>query len=61
MLDASGNPITYEEYYLPKSPGDTTKWGTNRLVVGSDGNAYVTTTHYGQTGNPPFVFIGQAN
>jgi guanyl-specific ribonuclease Sa len=56
-VDAAGNPIIYKEYYLPKSPGETTKWGTNRLVVGSDGNAYASTTHYGQSGNPPFVHI----
>ena len=57
-LDAAGNPIAYSEYYLPKSRGDTTKWGANRLVVGSDGNSYSTTTHYGQSGNPPFVHVG---
>lgn len=57
--DAFGNPITYREYYLPKNPGETTKWGGNRLVVGSDGSVYVTTTHYGQSGNPPFVYVGE--
>lgn len=56
--NAEQKPITYREYYLPKSPGDTTKWGPNRLVVGSDGNVYVTTTHYGQSGDPPFVYVG---
>ncbi len=58
-LDAAGKQITYHEYYLPKNPGDNTKWGANRLVVGSDGSVYVTTTHYGQSGNPPFVYIGK--
>lgn len=55
---ADGTPITYQEYYLPKSPGDSTRWGTNRLVVGSDGRVYLTTTHYGESGDPPFVYLG---
>jgi len=58
QVDAEGNPITYSEHYLPKDLGDQSTWGANRLVVGSDGNAYVTTTHYGQSGSPPFVYVG---
>jgi len=56
-VDESGVPVTYTEYYLPKSPGDSTRWGANRLVVGTDGKTYLSTTHYGQRGNPPFVRI----
>ncbi len=55
---ADGTPITYQEYYLPKSPDDESRWGTNRLVVGSDERVYITTTHYGEVGEPPFVYLG---
>ena len=53
----SGKPITYEEYYLPKSAGQPGNFGSNRIVVGSDGNVYATTTHYGQNGGTPFVHL----
>ena len=47
----NGDPLptgnTYQEYYVPKGPGDLTKWGPRRLVMGSDGSAWYTWDHYG--------------
>jgi hypothetical protein len=59
--DAAGNPITYEEYDLghhgERVVGDV---GPNRLIVGSDGNVYITNTHYGEGGAiPPFYYLGK--
>ena len=33
--DSLGKNITYKEYYLPKSTGDTTNWGAKRLIAPS--------------------------
>ncbi len=47
----------YQEYRLPPSPGQSGA-GTNRIVVDiNTGATYLTWTHYGTAGNPPFVRI----
>ncbi|PSJ42216.1 polymorphic toxin-type HINT domain-containing protein [Allosphingosinicella deserti] len=52
-----GPTSPYAEYRVAPSPG-TSGAGTNRVVVNSQtGEAYYTWTHYGDTGNPPFVQI----
>lgn len=44
-IDSSGNPIIYKEYDVnPYVPG--VNRGAERLVIGSDGNAYKTVDHY---------------
>jgi guanyl-specific ribonuclease Sa len=44
-IDSSGNPIVYKEYDVnPRQPG--VNRGSERIVVGSDGNAYYTSDHY---------------
>ncbi|MGH3564351.1 MAG: ribonuclease domain-containing protein [Mycobacterium sp.] len=44
--DASGNPITYQEWDVnPKVPGQGR--GGERIVTGSDGSAWYTPDHYG--------------
>jgi hypothetical protein len=57
-VDSTGAPITYDEYYLPKMPGDKGPWGPNRLIIGSDNNVYYSWTHYGKLGEPAFVWLG---
>jgi len=43
--DSSGHPITYKEYDTnPYVPGHNR--GTERVVIGSDGNKYYTNDHY---------------
>ncbi|WP_308736956.1 ribonuclease domain-containing protein [Mycobacterium persicum] len=43
--DASGKPITYQEWDVnPKVPGEDR--GDERIVTGSDGSAWYTTDHY---------------
>jgi len=44
--DASGTPITYKEYYLPKDPSDPTFHGSRRMLQGSDGSVHYTNDHY---------------
>lgn len=52
-----GPTSPYLEYRVAPSPG-TSGAGTNRVVVNSQtGETYYTWTHYGDTGNPPFVQI----
>jgi len=36
----------YMEHYIPKAPGDPTRWGPRRLVIGQDGSAHYTPDHY---------------
>ena len=54
--DAKGNLITYTEYRVSPRPGQS-GGGTDRIVIGSDGNRYYTGSHYGDMGGKPFVRI----
>jgi len=45
QTDASGRPISYQEYDISASQPGVNR-GAERLVLGSDGSAYYTGNHY---------------